>query len=100
MDEMSFKLFGTPRGAWQSRSHPYMVRKVKHPDKVHVWWCFLAEGFGHLYTFTCNLNSKKLCHIYNKALLPSAKKMFKPAPGGWVLQEDNDPKHTSKLAKA
>eukprot|EP00727_Mastigamoeba_balamuthi_P004543 m51a1_g14087 hypothetical protein (1760) ;mRNA; f:18686-31090 len=53
---------------------------LKHPGKVHVWGCFSAEGFGRLYTFTCNLNSKKLCHIYNKALLPSAKKMFGPAP--------------------
>eukprot|EP00727_Mastigamoeba_balamuthi_P003789 m51a1_g13407 hypothetical protein (207) ;mRNA; f:54311-65805 len=83
-----------------SRSHPYVVCKVKHLGKVHVWGCFSTEGFECLYTFTCNLNSKKLCHIYNKALLPSAKKMFGPVPGGWVLQEDNNPKHTSKLAKA
>eukprot|EP00727_Mastigamoeba_balamuthi_P010212 m51a1_g5813 hypothetical protein (234) ;mRNA; f:164055-178086 len=89
-DKASFELFGTPRGAWQSRSHPYMVRKVKHPGKVHVWGCFSAEGFRCLYTFTCNLNSKKLCHIYNKALLPSTKKMFGPAPGLLIPAQQQD----------
>eukprot|EP00727_Mastigamoeba_balamuthi_P012667 m51a1_g8022 hypothetical protein (100) ;mRNA; r:1618-2674 len=81
-------------------SHRSLNMKVDKAGMEFVIVFHHAEGFGRLYTFMCNLNSKKLCHIYNKALLPSAKKMFGPAPDDWVLQEDNDPKHTSKLAKA
>ena len=36
-----------------------------------------------------------MCKVYQRGPLPSSK-LF---DGDWVLQEDNDPKHTSKLAK-
>lgn len=47
--------------------------------------------------FRENLKSKKLIDIYDKGLLPSAKE-FKI--NSWVLLEDNDSKHTSKLANS
>jgi hypothetical protein len=49
-----------------------------------------------IYIFTKNLNAE-LCDLYEKDLLPSAKKWFGNDTSKWVLQEDNDPKHTSKL---
>ena len=50
--------------------------------------------------FHQNLNAKLLVQIYNKGLLPSAAEWFGDEEEDWVLQEDNDPKHTSKIAKA
>ena len=45
------------------------------------------------------MNAPLLVKIYNKGLLPSAAKWFSGEEDEWVLQEDNDPKHTSKWAK-
>ena len=37
--------------------------------------------------------------IYRKALLPSITMFGFDKDNGWLFQEDNDPKHTLKLAK-
>ena len=50
-----------------------------------------------MYLFTCNLNAEKMLEIYKKALLPSAERWFINKNEDWILQEDNDPKHRSKL---
>ncbi len=39
-----------------------------------------------------------MCDIYKYGLLPTARKQFGHDSTLWKLQEDNDPKHTSKLA--
>ena len=54
--------------------------------------------FG-LALFTRNLNAFFLTQIYEDNLLCSAQEMFPEGPDHWVLQEDNDPKRTSKKAK-
>jgi hypothetical protein len=72
-------------------------RGRKHYPKIHVWGCFSSKGFGRIILFRENLKSKKLIDIYDKGLLPSAKE-FKI--NSWVLLEDNDSKHTSKLANS
>ena len=68
---------------------------------MHLWGCFSKQGFGILYLFTCNLNAEKMFEIYKKALLPlallSAERWFIDKNEDWILQEDNDPKHCSKL---
>lgn len=40
-----------------------------------------------------------MCDIYKHALTSTAHKQFDDDLIGWQLQEDNDPKHRSKLAK-
>ena len=98
-DETTFRLYGLTKKVWRKVRSQVVVRTVKHSQKVHAWGCFSAKGFGSLFLFTQNLNAKLLVHIYNKALLPSAVKWFPDPEDSWVLQEDNDPKHTSKVAK-
>ena len=39
-----------------------------------------------------------MCKIYQHGLLPTARKQFGSDSMLWKLQEDNDPKHTSKIA--
>jgi hypothetical protein len=74
------------------------VRSIKHPVKVHIWGCLSRQGFGKIICFKENLNAKLLCKIYKNGLLPSIKTWFGTKNKLWVLQEDNDPKHKSKLA--
>jgi hypothetical protein len=40
-----------------------------------------------------------MCEIYKQGLLASASKFFGKDNLDWFLQEDNDPKHRSKIAK-
>ena len=39
-----------------------------------------------------------MCDIYKRSLVLTARKQFWLDSTIWKLQEDNDPKHTSKLA--
>ena len=83
---------------WNLPGKKKVVRTVKHPIKVNVWGCFSSRGFGRVVCFRQNLDSKFLYDIYKLGLLPTARKQFGPDSTFWKLPEDNDPKHTSKLA--
>lgn len=83
--------------SWSTSTNRLVQRTVKHGIKVHLWGCFSKQGFGTLYLFTYNLDAEKMLKIYKKALLPSAKRWFINKNEDWILQEDNDPKHRSKL---
>lgn len=96
-DESSFWAWIPRRYAWSTRDHPVIQRTVKHPVKVHVWGCFCKQGFGVLHLFTDNLNAQKMNMIYQRCLLKSAQRWFGSDNSSWVLQEDNDPKHRSRL---
>lgn len=82
---------------WHRPGRKIVIRTVKYPIKVHIWGCVSSKGFGKCFIFKENLRAEKLIEIYSKALLPSIHKLF-GSVGTCVLQEDNDPKHTSKIA--
>ena len=71
--------------------------KVPHPDRVSIWCCFSGAGIGEIDIFSENLDANKMKNILKDHLLSSAKTLFKE--GAWWFQQDNDPKHTSKLVK-
>ncbi|KAG6452269.1 hypothetical protein O3G_MSEX007545 [Manduca sexta] len=96
-DESSFWAWSSLSKAWTSKHNRLLQRTVKHPVKVNVWGCFCQSGFGCLFVFTGILNAERMCKIYQKCLMRSAKKFFGSDTTTWVLQEDNDPKHRSKL---
>ena len=98
-DESTFQLFTYTKKVWRFGIGGVVRRTVKHPPKIHVWGCFGASGFGKIYLFSENLNGALMTVIYNKALLPSVDKLIEDPESGWLLQEDNDPKHRSKIAK-
>lgn len=99
-DEASFWAKSSIRRVWSTQANRLIERTVKHPVKVHVWGCFSKQGFGTLHIFTKNLDAAKMVKIYERALLPSAQKWFTRKNENWLLQEDNDPKHRSKLCTA
>lgn len=96
-DECSIWARSVLTRTWSTSTNRLVQRTVKHGIKVHLWGCFSKQGFGTLYLFTDNLNAEKMIKIYKKALLPSAKRWFITKNEDWILQEDNDPKHRSKL---
>ena len=98
-DESTFQLYRSNRKVWQFIGRRKVFRTVKHPQKIHVWGCFSASGFGKLICFRNNLDSVFMCKIYEKGLLPSISKLFGQDNIEWILQEDNDPKHRSKICK-
>ncbi|CAK9806971.1 Transposable element Tcb1 transposase [Anthophora quadrimaculata] len=98
-DESSFWAWIPQKRAWSMKGHPMLQRTVKHPIKVHVWGCFCSLGFGNLYLFTDTLDAKLMLKIYEKCLLKSAKVWFGEDNTSWMLQEDNDPKHRSRLCR-
>ena len=68
----------------------------KHTPKLHVWGAFSARGTFPLKIFRENLTGLGYIHILNECLIAQGQVLY---PDGWIFQEDNDPKHTSKIAK-
>lgn len=97
-DETTIRLNSVKGMVWNLPGNKKVVRTVKHPTKVNVWGCFSSTGFGRVVCFKQNLDAKFMCTIYKHGLLPTAYKQFGPHSTSWKLQEDNDPKHMSKLS--
>ena len=96
-DETTVRLNSVKELVWNF-SGKKVVRTVKHPVKVDVWGYFSSKDFGHIICFRQKLHAKFMCNIYKYVLLPTAQKQFGHDSTLWKLQEDNDPKHMSKLA--
>jgi hypothetical protein len=99
-DEMSIRL-GPQGQTWVQRpigeafTTDYCVQTAKHPPKVHVWGCMASGGVGRVHVFTENLDAELMRRILKEHLMKSAH-MFWPR-GLWHFQQDNDPKHTSRI---
>jgi transposase len=97
-DESSFHINTEPYKTWNFPHEKKVHMKNNIQIKVNCWGCFSSKGFGMIYCFTENLTSELMCEIYKTALIPSASKFFSRSDG-WLLQEDNDPKHRSNISK-
>jgi transposase len=71
-------------------------RTFKHPGGVNVWGSFGSRGFGDIHIFRENMTGPIYKDILEQHLLPSAQRAV---PANWVFQDDNDPKHRSKVVK-
>ncbi|GJQ84936.1 hypothetical protein Trydic_g539 [Trypoxylus dichotomus] len=54
-------------------------------------------GFRTLCVFTSNLNAHRMEQLCRKRLLTSTKGCFTTGTENWILREENDPKHRSRL---
>ena len=69
----------------------------KHSAKIHVWDAWSSMGTFPLIVFNQNLTGHLYSKILEWGLLAQADALH---AGDWVLLQDNDPKHTSKVVKS
>lgn len=103
-DESKIVLFGGTGSRQYVRRPPntenkakYTIKAVKHGGaKVMIWGCFSYNGVGPIYQIRGIMDKNVYVGILDEVMLPYAEWNM---PLKWVFQQDNDPKHTSKLAK-
>ncbi|MGH0158770.1 UNVERIFIED_CONTAM: hypothetical protein FKN15_044380 [Acipenser sinensis] len=62
-----------------------------------VWGCFAASGPGQLAIIDTTMNSALYQKILEENIRPSVYEL--KLNQKWVMQQDNDPKHTSRSTK-
>ena len=105
-DESKFNLAGNDSRrifVWRRQNESYkpecLQGTVKHGGGSIMVWGFMSSfGPGQLHQVEGIMNGAMYRDILRKHLLPSATALF-PATFPWIFQQDNDPKHTSKVAK-
>lgn len=102
-DESKFNLFGgdgrqyVRRPVGTRNNVRYQIPTVKHyGGSVMIWGIFSAQGVGPLVEINGTMNAAIYRDILDKNLLTYAEEKM---PQDWIFQQDNDPKHTSKLLK-
>lgn len=94
-DPTSYGLMSAQKIAYQKEGHPVrLAAKPKHPPKIHVW---AASGATPIVICTGTLIATRYTRILDAALLPFLERHY---PDGHRLQQDNDPKHTSRWAQS
>ena len=74
-----------------------VIPTVKHGGgSVMVWGCFAGNQTGDLYKISGILNQRGYHSILQRHAKPSGLRLVGQP---FVLQQDNDPKHTSNLCK-
>jgi transposase len=99
-DEKTFQLFGRPNRQndiiWEtSAANVTGTPSVKHSAKVHVWGGISYYGKTDLHLFHENMDADLYVSILEEHL-DRVPDMFPDRT--WMLQQDSDPKHTSKEA--
>ena len=102
-DESKFEVFGSKRRTYVRRRKgekmlPQCIKPtVKHGGgNVMVWGCFGAGKVGSLHRVEGILNQHGYHSILQRKAIPSGKRLIGE---GFVFQQDNDPKHTSRLCR-
>ena len=103
-DESKIELFGHNQNChvWRKANTAFQEKNLLPTVKqgggnVKVWGSFSASGPGRLHIIQGNMNSHAYQQILDQNLLPSVREL--KLGRKWVLQQDNDPKHTSKTTK-
>jgi hypothetical protein len=93
--------------AWFKPGHAYDDRCVKKTVKhgggnIMVWGCITAKGMGRIHRIEGIMCGPDYVEILDKQLLGSLKDLGIRRTGNSsaIFQQDNDPKHTSRVATA
>jgi transposase len=102
-DEKKIELFNTKRRKYCRRRNGEPLRDdtiqptVKHGGgSIMIWACMMGERTGDLYHVKGILEKKQMHKILQHHAIPSGLRL---GGRGFLFQQDNDPKHTSKLCK-
>ncbi|CAJ0954683.1 unnamed protein product [Ranitomeya imitator] len=102
-DESKFEIFGSnhrvfvrfTKVEWMDST--CLVPTVKHGGGgVMVWGCFAGDTVGDLIKIEGILNQHGYHSILQRHAIPSGLRFVGPS---FIFQQDNDPKHTSRLCK-
>ena len=64
-----------------------------------TWGCFCCQGIGNLCRINEKMNSELYCQVLEDDFLGTLE-WYNIDRNNIIFQQDNDPKHTSKLARA
>jgi transposase len=95
-DETSYQLFRNTIRRWSKYAQEEKKRIPKNKQKIMVWGAFSIKGQISCHSFRTIMDGPLYVEILRKHLLGGAKKQF---GSRWRYQQDNDPKHTSRVAK-
>lgn len=100
-DESKFEIFGSKKRTYVRRKpgermmNQCVVPKVKHGGgSVMVWGCFGNNKVGDLFKINGILRKEQYNSILIHHAVPSGLRLIGQ---NFIFQQDNDPKHTSKL---
>lgn len=94
-DETAFQLFRNTVERWYKGERPVRLMP-KDRTKIMAWGSFCAKGKTSLFCFKQIMNAE----FYVEILRTHAPEIKQMLGRKWRFQQDNDPKHTSRLAKA
>ena len=98
-DETSFWINKSrPSHSWvclESEEVPKFGKTGLHGPKIHVWGAISSRGIVSLKIFERNMDSQSYVNI----LREKKAEMLRLYPEGFIFMQDNDPKHTSNIAK-
>jgi hypothetical protein len=103
-DESKFTLFGTDGREWcwrapgQAFDKRFVKKSIKHGGgNVMVWGCLTAQGPGRICRIEGMMNAQLYTQILNDEFLGTLRDLGINKKDIY-FQQDNDPKHTSRLA--
>ena len=103
-DEKKVELFGrnTATSVWRKNGTAFKKRNTISTVKlgggsIMIWRCFSSKDTGELQVIHGRMNGSIYREILEKNLQKSATSLG--SGRNFVLQHDNDPKHTAKLTK-
>lgn len=88
---------GTGRCTWDRRT----IKPTKKfgGGSIMVWGCMSAKGPGNMCRILVNMTGPVYAEILQRHMLRSRAWLLPHPAAGFVLQQDNDPKHTSRAAR-
>ena len=99
LDKTKVELFGrnTTTSVWQKMALPSRSTTPCPNGSIMIWGCFSSKGSGELQLIHGRMNGS-MCREILENLQISATSLGHGR--NFMLQHDNDPKHTAKLTKS